>query len=128
MARDVLDKVAAGDKLDDDDIAYAVGRSLDLGPEYADKVAGVSQQLADAVRPPTPVFQTGPAYPMPSQGPGVFLSEDDLSKLKNPTLEEIGDVLGIDVSGNKSEMVGALAGSEPVADDSDVDEEDEESE
>jgi len=57
LSRDVLKKLEEGEELDEDDIQYAHDRGIDIGDDYATPI------IHDSPNPPTPIMQTGPAFP-----------------------------------------------------------------
>jgi hypothetical protein len=127
MSRNIDEKLASGETLSDDDVAYASDHNIALPEEYGAAVkehqAGVGE---DGGRPIEPVFQTGPAFASPQEamGPGVFLSEEELDGLNVGQLRAIAEVKGVEVSGRKASIVATLASGAEAA----TDEEDEEDE
>lgn len=109
MSRDILGKLANGEELDEDDVAYATEHAIPLPEEYEQAVTSHTEQMV-AGRPPDPVFQGGPSAPPAVSGPALYLDEDELLGLKNDTLKEIANVKGADVGGNKANVVSMLLG------------------
>lgn len=124
MSRDIEGMLASGEKLSDEDVAYATDHGINLPEEYG---AAVQERKATTEMGlhEGPLVQTGPQYASAPGEPGLFLSEDALSGLTKPVLEAIADAAGIEVNGTKPEMVAALSGS-PVSDDESDEDEDEE--
>jgi hypothetical protein len=111
MARNVREKLANGEKLDDRDVQYAVERGIELPEEYGQKAASVQHEMGGNFgQPPVPVVDGG-SYPQPNdQGPGLFLTEDQLSSLTNDVLRDIAEAAGVEVSGRKSSIIAQLSG------------------
>jgi hypothetical protein len=113
MSRDVLEKIAEGKDLTEDEVQYARDRGFDLSQYQIEGYTGdTTHDLGAVGLAPQPMAQTGPAFPMPGQGgPGVFLTPDQLKTLKKDTLSEIAEAAGVEASGTKNEMVAALTGT-----------------
>lgn len=124
MARNVREKIANGEKLDDLDVQYAVERGIELPEEYGQKASSVVHNMGGNFgQPPVPVVDGG-SYPQPNdQGPGLFLTEDQLGSLKNDVLREIAETVGVEVSGKKSSIVAQLSGGVDSGSDDGDDEE-----
>jgi hypothetical protein len=112
MSRDIAGKLASGEKLTEDEVAYASDRGISLPEEYGEKVRTYQMQR-ELGATPSPVFQGGGAFgmgTMESSGPGVFLSEEELGTLTKDTLAAIGDAKGVELGGSKAEMLSDLVG------------------
>jgi hypothetical protein len=112
MSLDVQTKLAKGDKLDDDEVAYARQHAIPLPEEYGSPVA----VQVDPTQTPLPVVQTGPAFEgaeqdAPDLGPGLFLTVDQLESLNKEDLKKIAEVAGFEVASGakKDDLVAALA-------------------
>lgn len=127
MSLNVMEKLANGDKLTEDEVKWAHEHAIALPEEYGPAPLSVQ---AEIVRPSEPIFQGGAAFaPSPGQaGPGLFLTAEQLDSLDKGTLTELADAAGYEVSGRakKADVVQALIGGVPSGEEeSDADESDE---
>jgi len=130
MSRNVQEKLAKNQKLDDDDVEYARQRGIALPDEYGEASGTVSQLEPGTT--PVPVAQTGPAYPMPGrdqQGPGVFLTADELESLTAAEIESVAEAKGVEISGrSKAAKVASLVGGGAPAEEAEAEAESDEEE
>jgi len=112
MSVDIVGKLAKGESLSDDDVAYAVAHSIVLPEEYGEAENQQRQAITFAGVPTdgTPVYGTGAAFPSAGSGPGLFLDPDELSALTKAELQALADVKGMEASGTKADIVASLTG------------------
>lgn len=119
MSRNVAEKIANNEPLDEDDVQYAVDRGMNLPEEYSGQVSALKTGFDSFGRPHGQVVQGG-SFPMPdNSGPGLFLSVEELESLTTDQLRTLAEVKGIEVSGRKASVVEQLAGAESSAEDTD---------
>lgn len=116
MSRNVPEKIAKGEDLDEDDLIYARDHGIALPPEYETELEGGMTQVEPGTTP-TPVV-SGPAYPQPSRAqtePGLFLTPDQLDSLAVGQLKQLAEAADIEVSGKKADIISQLSGGSPVS-------------
>lgn len=113
MSRNVLEKLANDETLDDDDVQYARDHGIALPEEYGVD-PGMTQ--VDPGSTPVPVV-SGPTYPMAQQEsePGLFLTPDQLDLLTVNELTSLADAAEIEVSGKKADIIEQLSGGAVLA-------------
>jgi len=111
MSRNVAEKLANDEQLDEDDVQYARDHGIALPEEY-----GVDPGMSQVEPGTTPVpVVSGPAYPMaqrqqqPSE-PGLFLNTDQLEMLTVSELTTLADAADVEVSGKKADIIAQLSG------------------
>ena len=108
MSRNVLEKLANDETLDDDDVQYARDHGIALPEEY-----GVDPGMTQVEPGSTPVpVVSGSTYPMAQQEsePGLFLTPDQLDLLTVNELTSLADAAEIEVSGKKADIIDQLSG------------------
>lgn len=114
MSRNVMEKLANSEQLDEEDVRYATDRGIALPEEYNTQVSQFQQEVSFGTPVGGPVVQGG-SLPQPQQqmGPGLFLSEDALESLSVSTLHEVAEAAGVEVTARKkADVVAQLAGAE----------------
>src|SRR4051812_4791912 len=101
MSRNVLEKLAKDEELDDADVQYALQMGYDLPEKYSDKVQAHQAAFDTFGRPSGMVVQNGsfPAADNTNSGPGLFLSVEELESLTKDQLSALADAKGVEASG-----------------------------
>lgn len=109
MSRNILEKLANEEELDDDDIAYARDRGIKLPEEYGPGPESMTEESEGPARPQEPVVQ-GKDF-----GPESEESADELEQLTKAELKAMAEERGLDVpSGStKQDIIDLLTGEEP---------------
>lgn len=112
MSRNVLEKLAKNEDLDEADVQYAIQMGYDLPEKYSDKVEAHKAAFDTFGRPNGMVVQGGSFPSADNSGPGLFLGVEELESLTKDQLSSLADVKGLEVSGTKAEMVAQLSGTD----------------